>query len=251
MTQSPAKRSTLRPAVLIVWMLTITLTAILIALGTWQVQRLSEKRQLIQQVESRAYGEPQPLPADWQDIGPKQNWEYSRVTVSGVFNHSAEVQVYTVSDIGPGYWVLTPLTLNDGKSVIVNRGFVKSANRDPATRLTGQVAGSVAVTGLMRSTETGGLFLRENDLASQRYYRRDIAQIAEATGVKDAAPFYVDADATPNDGDLPIGGKTQLKFPNSHLSYAITWYILAIMMLAAGWFVARNLNTPKNDKEDI
>jgi surfeit locus 1 family protein len=243
--------SKLRPAFLVVWMLTIALTAALVALGTWQVQRLSDKKALIAAIETRAYGTPKPLPLDWGTIGPKSDWEYTNVTMSGTFNHDAEVQVYTVTDIGPGYWVFAPLQLIDGRNVLINRGFVTAENRRPETRLQGQIAGPVTITGLMRTTETGGLFLRENDLANQRYYRRDVAQIAAAKSIKDAAPFYVDADKTANPGGLPIGGKTQLKFPNSHLSYAITWYILAVMMLAAGWFVGRNLNSPKKVKEDI
>jgi surfeit locus 1 family protein len=240
-----------RPAVIVVWALTIILTACLVALGTWQVQRLSQKTALIAQIEARAYGEPKALPSDWNAIGPSADWEYSRVKLSGEFDHSAEVQVYTVTDIGPGYWALTPLKMLDGRNVIINRGFVPNDMRSPQTRPGGQITGPVTITGLMRATETGGLFLRENDLASQRYYRRDIAQIAESKGINDAAPFYIDADDKANPGGLPIGGKTQLKFPNSHLSYAITWYVLAAMMIAAGWFVSRNLNASGTSKEEF
>lgn len=249
--QSTETRAQLRPALIVVWGLTIILTAILIALGTWQVQRLSEKQALIAAVESRAFGEPIPLPLDWTNIGPKADWEYSRVRVSGTFDHVAEVQVYTVSDIGPGYWIFTPLALDNGSNLLINRGFVPSDKRTPDSRPEGQRQGRVTITGLMRSTEASSLFLRANDVENQRYYRRDIAEIAAAKAIANVAPFYVDADAEENVGGLPIGGKTQLKFPNSHLSYAITWYILALMMIAAGWFVSRNLNSPNKNKEDI
>ena len=40
-------------------------------------------------------------------------------------------------------------------------------------------------------------------------------------------PFFVDADATPNPGGLPVGGVTLIDLPNSHLQYALTWYGLA------------------------
>jgi surfeit locus 1 family protein len=240
-----------RPALIIVWVLTFILTGCLFALGTWQVQRLFQKTALIERIEERAYGEPQALPTDWNAIGAPSDWEYSRITLYGEFDHSAEVQVYTVTDLGPGYWALTPLQMPDGRHVIINRGFVPNDMRSPQSRPEGQTHGAVTITGLIRATETGGLFLRENDLASQRYYRRDIAQIANAKGIDNAAPFYVDADGTANPGGLPIGGKTQLKFPNNHLSYAITWFILAVMMIAAGWFVSRNLNAPNSSKEEF
>lgn len=238
-------------AVFVTWSLTAILTAILLFLGTWQVHRLSEKKELIARVESRAYGEPQPLPLNWSTLGPSDNWEYSRVTMRGRFEHEKEVQVYTVTELGPGYWVFTPLSLTSGSHVLINRGFVPNEKRDPSSRIEGQTSGEVTVTGLMRGTETAGLFLRANDIASGRYYRRDVAQIAAAKDLTNAAPFYVDADAQPNDGGYPIGGKTQLKFPNSHLSYAITWYVLAVMMVAAGWFVSRNLNSTRKAEEDI
>ena len=41
------------------------------------------------------------------------------------------------------------------------------------------------------------------------------------------APFFIDADATPSPGGLPVGGLTVVHFPNSHLTYALTWFALA------------------------
>ena len=47
------------------------------------------------------------------------------------------------------------------------------------------------------------------------------------------APFFIDADATPNDGGYPIGGLTVVRFPNNHLIYALTWFTMAFMLAAA------------------
>ena len=241
-----------RPAFIIVILITTLLTACLLALGTWQVKRLFWKLDLIERVEARAHGEPVDAPsvAQWSEIGDAGDYEYRRVRVSGHFLNQQEVQVYTVSDLGPGYWAMTPLQRDDGSIMIVNRGFVPTEKRDPATRTEGAVEGNITIVGLMRAPETGGLFLRTNDPGNGRWYSRDIAQIAATAGLPNVAPFYVDADATPNPGGLPIGGKTMLVFPNSHLSYAITWFILAAMTVAAGWYVSRNLNAPKPDVED-
>lgn len=240
-------RRGIRPAAIVVILMTVVLTACLLALGTWQVNRLAWKRELIANVEERAHAAPVEVPAasEWPAMTDLSKYEYRRVHLSGTFRHRDEVQVYTVSDLGPGYWVLTPLQRDDGSSVIVNRGFVPTDKREPASRPQGEVEGRVDVVGLMRAPETGGLFLRTNDPQNNRWYSRNIAQIAEIRQIENAAPFYVDADATPNPGGLPIGGKTMLTFPNNHLSYAITWYILAGMVVAAGWYVTRNLNAPK------
>lgn len=245
-------RKGIRPAAVVVIMMTVILTGLLLALGTWQVKRLSWKLDLIQQVEERAHAEPvdAPAPSQWASLTNPADYEYRRVRLAGIFRHQDEVQVYTVSDLGPGYWVLTPLQRDDGSLVIVNRGFVPSDKRDPSTRLEGELPTRVEIVGLMRAPETGGLFLRTNDPQNNRWYSRNIAQIADAKSLGAVAPFYVDADATPNPGGLPIGGKTMLVFPNNHLSYAITWYVLAAMTVAAGWYVTRNLNAPKRDEDD-
>lgn len=245
-------RKGIRPAAVVVIMMTVILTGLLLALGTWQVKRLSWKLDLIQQVEQRAHAAPvdAPAPSQWASLTNPADYEYRRVRLAGIFRHQDEVQVYTVSDLGPGYWVLTPLQRDDGSLVIVNRGFVPSDKRDPSTRLESELPTRVEIVGLMRAPETGGLFLRTNDPQNNRWYSRNIAQIADAKSLGTVAPFYVDADETPNPGGLPIGGKTMLVFPNNHLSYAITWYVLAAMTVAAGWYVTRNLNAPKRDEDD-
>ena len=110
----------------------------------------------------------------------------------------------------------------------------------PEARLAGEIAaGPVAVTGLLRMTEPGGAFLRSNDPAADRWFSRDVAAIAAAKGLADVAPYFIDADATPNPGGLPIGGLTVVAFRNSHLVYALTWYALAAMSAAAAWRVWR------------
>ncbi|MBD8686192.1 MULTISPECIES: SURF1 family protein [unclassified Rhizobium] len=243
-------RKGIRPAAVAVMVMTIILTGCLLALGTWQVNRLSWKRDLVARVEERAHASPVEVPAasDWPALTDPAQYEYRRVKITGTFRHQDEVQVYTVTDLGPGYWVLTPLERQDRTRVIINRGFVPTDKRDPATRPQGEVEGAVEIVGLMRAPETGGLFLRTNDPQNDRWYSRNIAQITDAKKIENAAPFYIDADATANPGSLPVGGKTMLTFPNNHLSYAITWYILAGMVVAAGWYVMRNLNAPKDER---
>src|SRR5262249_10480900 len=145
----------------------------------------------------------------------------------------------TVSALGPGYWVMTPLQRDDGSLVYVNRGFVPMDDRAPATRLAGQVDGETTVTGLLRLPESKGwLFSQANDPAHDNWYRRDIAAMAEAKHLGPVAGYFIDADATPNPGGWPKGGLTVIKFPNSHLQYAVTWFALAAMLAGVSiWLV--------------
>jgi surfeit locus 1 family protein len=55
--------------------------------------------------------------------------------------------------------------------------------------------------------------------------------MALAKGLTRVAPFIVDADATANPGGWPKGGQTRLAIPNDHLTYALTWFGLALTLL--------------------
>lgn len=211
------------------------LFAVLVALGTWQVERRAWKLALIERVETRVYAPPVPAPgrAEWPAITAADH-EYRRVSVTGTFLNDRETLVAASTVLGPGSWVLTPLRRDDGTVVLVNRGFVPPARRDPATRTDGQVGGqiggSATVTGLLRISEPGGAMLRANDPAADRWFSRDVAAIAAARRLEEVAPYFIDAEAAPGGPAFPVGGLTVIAFPNNHLVYAITWYGLAVMV---------------------
>lgn len=219
----------------------LVLVAIFLALGSWQVQRLFWKRDLIARVEARIHADPVPAPSRvaWDGVSAQKD-EYRRVTATGLFQHEQSVLVQAVTERGAGFWVLTPMTLADETTVLINRGFVPADKRDPADRLGSQLAaGPVTVTGLLRLSETGGAFLRSNDPANDRWFSRDVAAIAAARGLANVAPYFIDADAAPNSGGLPVGGLTVVAFRNSHLVYALTWYALAAMSAVGAWQIHR------------
>ena len=207
-------------------------------LGVWQVQRLGWKQALIERVETRVRATPVPAPGPerWPAIAAD---EYLRVAVSGRFQHDRETLVQAVTELGGGFWVMTPLVTDAGFTVLVNRGFVPPDRRDPASRAAGQPSSTVAITGLLRLSEPGGGFLRANAPTEKRWHSRDVAAIARARDLKDAAPYFIDADATPNAGGYPVGGLTVLRFADNHLVYALTWFALALMLAGALFFVLR------------
>lgn len=216
-----------------------------LALGTWQVQRRAWKLALIERVEQRVHAAPQalPAPAEWSRVSAATH-EYLPVQLDGRWQPEATVLVQAVTELGGGFWVMTPLRRDDGTQVWINRGFVPQTQRE---RWVGGGVGTDAATpqrvqGLLRMNEPGGGFLRANDPAQQRWTSRDVVLMSQLHGLPRAAPFFVDAglpgQAIPP-GDGPRPGLTVIRFANSHLVYAITWYTLALMTVGAAWTVAR------------
>jgi surfeit locus 1 family protein len=223
----------------------LVLFAIFIGLGIWQIERRGWKLALIARVDERVHAPPvaAPGPAEWTKISAARD-EYRHVRLSGHFLNDKETQVYTATDLGPGYWVVTPLKRDDGTIVLVDRGFVPMDKRDPRSRPQGESTGETKVVGLLRISEPKGTFLRDNVPSENRWYSRDVAAIAKARNLSDVAPYFVDADATPNPGGLPVGGLTRIHFRNAHLQYAVTWFAMALLVVVAAIVVIRQERKP-------
>jgi surfeit locus 1 family protein len=206
---------------------------ILVGLGTWQVQRLAWKEGLLATIRERTAQAPISIKdalARYEDI------EYVPVTLSGRFEHAYERHVFTTHDGQSGYNIYTPLVMENGEAVFVNRGFVPYDRKDPATRSEGLVWDDVEIKGLARAglSEKPSAIVPDNDPVRNVFHWKDIRTMRESSGLPADVPVlavFVDADATPNPGGLPAGGVTIVDLPNSHLQYAVTWYGLAAVLL--------------------
>jgi surfeit locus 1 family protein len=204
--------------------------AVLLALGTWQLERLEWKRALVAEREAKLAAPPETLPAA-SDAWPA--WDFRPVVVEGEFRHDLE-QLFGVAAIDGqvGHHVLTPLVRPDGAAVLVDRGWVPATRSHPAARREGQLAGLVQVTGIarFRADDRPGWFTPDNRPAQGHWYWYDLAAIETALGLE-LLPVVIEADRVLNPGDLPRGGQTRIELPNNHLQYAITWYGLAAGLL--------------------
>ena len=215
----------------------------LVGLGIWQLERLHEKEALLARIAERLEQAPVALPAEseWAALAPS-DYDYRKVTLTGRFLHQRETHLFSFiakgerGDTIPGYMVFTPLVLENGATVIINRGFVPEALKDQSLRTAGQLEGPVSITGLMRAPEKRGLFTPADSIEKNIYFTRDAKILAEALKLPRVAAFTIDADETPVPGGAPLGGQTIVSVPNNHLQYALTWFALALALL--GVFVA-------------
>jgi surfeit locus 1 family protein len=210
---------------------TIPALIILVGLGSWQVQRLHWKEGLIAQRDRMVAAPPIAPP---QTLAEAEQNQFRHVADDGVLLNDKEIFLAAASEGGgSGYQVLTPLQEPDGRIIFVNRGFIPLELKDPAKRAAGEPSGPVHIAGLLRvpPAEKPTFFLPNNRPDLDLWFWVDLPAMAKAAGVPDTAPFYIDADKTPNPGGWPQGGVTNLELPNDHLQYAITWFSLAIALV--------------------
>ena len=238
MTASPRRRR----ALVVLVAAAVLACAGFTALGVWQVQRLAWKRSLIARVQAHLQAAPVEAPgvAQWSSL-TRESDEYRRVRLRGRFLQDAVTPVRALTALGGGHWILAPLRTEQGFIVLVNRGFVPPPMLQ--TVRAAPLKGEVQITGLLRLSEPGGAFLQPNDPASERWTSRDVAAIGAARGLAartanaPLAPYFVDVEADSSAPDAwPRAGLTVVRFSNNHLSYAITWFVLALGSAGAAGF---------------
>lgn len=225
---------------------TLAALAILLALGTWQMQRKAWKEGLIDAIAQRVTAAPVPLDTAARRWTAGEDLEYLRVSARGRYHHDKERLLYAPGREGPGYHVFTPLETSTGRYLFVNRGFVPEHLKDPSARTAGQPAGEVEIVGLLRRPVGQGWFTPANEPARNLWFWRDLDGMAASTLGRDASktlPFFLDEQ--PRDSDpasaatWPRPGVTRLDLPNRHLEYALTWYGLAGALIAVYLAFAR------------
>ena len=214
------------------WPTVFTVPAILVMLGlsVWQVQRLHWKEDMIAERVARTTAAPIALPPAGTDLVPL---EFRRVTVTGTFDHAHELYLAARSQNGNvGYWIMTPLKMESGETVLIERGWVPEEKKRPETRPQGQLAGTVTLNGIIRLPQVKTFFQPENEPAKNVWFYIDPAQMAGAAGVPARTDLYLDAEKTDIPGNYPLGGQARIELPNDHLQYAITWALLALALAA-------------------
>ena len=220
------------------WLTIVSLPAllVLVGLGSWQLQRLQWKNDLIASFESRAAAPPIAVPAADASLGDVglDDVEFRRLALVGTFQHDKEVFLTGRTYEGnAGFHVVTPFLLADGRTILINRGWVAESYRDRSTREFSLVAGQVTVDAILRLPASKGYFVPENDPEAGFWFTLVPSEIADYVGIP--APvitsYYADALRMTEVVTLPIGAKTELNLRNAHLSYAMTWYGIALALI--------------------
>lgn len=219
----------LRP---IFWPTLMMVPIVLFALGLagWQMERREWKWGILDRIAENQAAPP--MPFDELIKGDPLRREYGRVRVAGTLLNDKEYHLAARSlkdDVG--IQIITPLRTDDGTIVLFDRGFVPSEKKDPKTRAAGQPTGRVELIGIVRRNQVKRYFAPDNDPGKNFFFHVDVPLMRKMAGGKPDPvldTFFLEADAAPNPGGLPVGGQTRLDIPNDHLQYAITWFLIAM-----------------------
>ncbi len=240
--------SAIRRGLLVPSLATLIAFAMLFALGTWQLQRKAWKEELIGTLTRRLTAAPValPPPAQWASLQRDRD-EFTRVKFRAEYVPGKEAVVWATGSAlrddvkGPGVFVFTPARLASGETVAVNRGFVADQKPTGATARPAPAPGAVEITGVLRWPEPKAWELTAPyDKGAQLWFVRDHLAMAQESGWGQIAPFYIEREGQePADG-LPPPGALKPNLPNNHLQYAVTWYGLALVLLAVFGFWVRS-----------
>ncbi|MCK5041444.1 MAG: SURF1 family protein [Sphingomonadales bacterium] len=216
----------------------------LLALGTWQVQRMVWKTDMLTAIHTGMAAEPTVF-----DNSATYD-EYTRIMVEGRFDHAKEMYVYAINKNGlPGFYIYVPLHTDNNETIIINRGFVAPDFLDQATRAEGLPSGNVSLTGMLRNGAVKKYFIPENDITANRWFFADLAAMVDNIGQdRDTVyPMILELEADSAVTVPPYGGVTRVNIPNNHLGYAITWYGLALALLVVVFIYRKKTNRKQEE----
>lgn len=207
--------------------------SVLIMLGVWQLQRLDWKNNLLSNIEQKITAEPVLLMEELTELDD----QYRSVMVEGDIL-PGEIHVLTsLKNIGPGFLVIVPFALADGKIIMVDRGFVPEAEKK-LNRSNGKVK---LVGNLLWPNETDG-FTPDPDVKKNMWFARDLEKMSNH--LKTDAVLIVMRQSEPV--GKPVPQQIGVHIANDHLGYAITWFSLAVV-----WFGMTSLLVYRIKKQPV
>ena len=202
---------------------------ILIILGSWQVQRLSWKSDLISNYNNNFQQAPITVKELFKD---RKNNKYRRTVIYGEYDHANEIQIIGKTyEVNAGFHIITPFILENNEIIYINRGWVPKKYADKKTRKFSLLEENVKVVGLVRLPQKKGYFVPENEPENGFWFTIIPEELNRHLNIIGENEFYIDELNIDEKLKLPMPANGKVQVPNNHLQYAITWYSLALGLL--------------------
>jgi len=207
------------------------------ALGTWQVQRLKWKVDLIDRLSEKLQREPIPLPSK-VNLAAIPEFVYRRVVLRGTWDHAHSMVLGPrVLEGKNGFHLITPLVRGNGSTILVDRGFI---SEDTAARRSYPTPDEeVEVSGMLRESQARNSFTPDNNAAKGEWYWADVTAMADYAGgessnvqsvlVEEIFEGHAGDAAMRLSNGVPIGKVPIVDIRNAHGAYVATWYSLSAL----------------------
>lgn len=218
-----------RPSLPLISLAAFTGIAILVGLGSWQLQRLSWKEALIERIASRLQAAPVGLEEALKRQGAGEDVDFLRVKLHGTYDHRKAQYFHTLHKGEFGWRLLTPMRPESGQAILIDRGVLPAAQK-PLAIAPSETA--VEVVGALRlhylSKE---MFTPDNNLKTNSWYWFDVDALRKVTALPELRPMVIQLDTPDHSGPWPAATALSPNLSNKHFGYALTWFGLAITLL--------------------
>ena len=190
---------------------------VFIALGSWQIIRLSWKNNLIIEIENSLKNPPVEL--------MQSNMEnYLKIKTSGSIDFNKQIYLYNLNDNGtPGFEVINPISIKN-KNYLINRGWIPFEKKGTKEI---NILDEKNIIGTLKLQGKKNIFKPDNDIKENYWFSLNRNDILEFTG-KEFSEYIIYLDGN---YQFPKPKKITANISNNHKKYAITWFSLAVSIL--------------------
>lgn len=231
------------------WLTTLIVIAgvvVLIRLGYWQLDRLEQRREYNALVASRWTETPFDLNANALP-SRLDNLEYRRIQVAGEFDYANQIVLtQQIRDSIPGVVLITPLVFGEDEAVLVARGWVPANQATPEAWSQFEEPPNAPVIGLIQESQMlpSGAAPEPPAQPQQEWFRINVDAIQPQMPY-DLLPVFIyqlpEAGRAPD--ALPYRTEPVALDEGSHLSYAIQWFMFALILGVGYFFFIQHIET--------
>ena len=212
-------------------LISIIISLICFSLSIWQFKRLKWKEDLINNIE-KAYN------SDSINInmlnGDLRNFEFKKIYLKGIFiNEKSMFLGPRVNKDQVGYHLITPFLVEDGRYILINRGWLKEIIKIKEQQK------EYLIKGILKESDIRNFFTPKNNIEENLWFYISTNQMSEFSGIKLVDNIFADLiESNPSD-KLTIINSSIPKIVNNHLQYAITWAILGLLFLVMNYIYSK------------
>ena len=190
---------------------------VVLSLGTWQVFRLDLKNNLISNLENN-------LKKNFVSFNIDIDQEYTKVLLKKKDSKS-KIFLYHLNKGEIGFKVIVPYEVNSSLIVLVDKGWVR---KDKINLIKNTLLNDDVIVGYTKKITKKNLFTPNNSIKEDFLYSIDVDSLKKSLN-KNIYPLLIIQTSKINKDIIP--NEYEVRIPNNHLQYAITWYGLAIVTI--------------------